>query len=168
MNPLFWFQQCQRLYAICPFCGEVFRLSEAAIYIASRPPMTAFDRVRAAIERAETVAGQFVVERAALVNEDWERGVEEANRQLKAIAPEFVDRDIDPRDVRVLFDPVRYVAFRGLTQDNPTAIELIDDEPTTVERERFLRSLEGVLAKGNIDWATWRVTATGTVVCERK
>ncbi len=102
------------------------------------------------------------------MEQERKRGAAEAARQLKKISPDLVGRKIDPRDVKVLFDPVRYVIFRGLCDDDVKAIELVDDEPTTSTREKLVSSIDRAITKGNVEWATWRVNAAGTIVCENR
>ncbi len=108
----------------------------------------------------------FELERSVMMEEQRRRGAAQADVALRKIAPSFVDRDVDPRDVKVLFDPVTYVVFRGLSTNTLTGIELIDEEPTSSARETLLRSIEAAIQKGNVGWATWRVSETGMVVCD--
>jgi len=167
MNALRWLQDIKKIYGICPCCGEVFRLADAVIYTREPPPKTAFDLLRESNERHESAVARFEMQREAILEVERDRGAAAAHEQLVRIAPDFVGRGIDPEDVKVIYDPVRYIVFRGLDASNITGIEFIDAEPTSSERERLLRSLDATIKAGNVAWATWRITEDGRVVVER-
>lgn len=163
MNLTRWFAEMKRIWGICPCCGEVFRLSDATIFTRTPPPKTEFDRVNDARDRLDRVIAKFDDQRAEIRAREVARGQREARRRLKEIAPEFAGRGVDPHDVKVLFDPVRYIAFNGMSNHGVKEIEFVDDEPTSKARDALLRSLEDALDNGNVEWATWRVGEDGTV-----
>ncbi len=167
MNPVRWLQEAQRIHGVCPCCDTVFRLSQAQVFINARPPTTPFDKHAAAVARFERSVMQWESERDIILEEQRQRGIAAADAELNKISPVFIGRGISPRDVKVLFDPVRYVVFRGMTANDMTGIELIDNEPTTTTHERLVCSIGDAIKKGNVDWATWRVTDAGRVIKEQ-
>ena len=84
------------------------------------------------------------------------------------MVPGFVGRKIAPQDVKVLFDPVDYVVFHGMTERTCASVLLVDRPPSNRGREAIHRSLEAVIKKGNLDWETYRITDDGEVVPERR
>ena len=163
MNVVQTFQEMKRIHGVCPCCSYVFRLSEAELFTRERPPKTEFDKVRDARERLEQHEEEFKQQLALLRQAATKKGWREARRRLRRIAPAFVGRGIDPQDVKVVFHPVEYVAFRGLTHGEPKAIEFIDREADSAERERLQASIERAIRAGNLEWHTYRVDTDGSV-----
>jgi predicted Holliday junction resolvase-like endonuclease len=131
------------------------------------PQTTPFDAVRRAFDEHEGDVARFEVEREALLAVERKRGAAIAHAQLVKLVPYFVTRGIDPEDVKLLCDPTTFLIFRGMGADDVTAIEFLETEPISVERERIVRSIGDAVAAGNVAWATWRITADGRVVVER-
>jgi predicted Holliday junction resolvase-like endonuclease len=102
----------------------------------------------------------------ALKSQATEDGRRKARRRLRNLAREFVSRHIDPNDVKVLFDPVRFIAFSGLSVETVKSVCFLDRPATSRRQERIQQSLQRSLARGNIEWVTLRVTDDGTVVRE--
>lgn len=163
MDPIKWIQETRRIHGICPCCEQVFRLSDATIYTREPPPRTPFDRLEAARARLAREMDRFELRRTEVLDAQREAGQRQARARLKRISPEFVGRGIDPQDVRVIFDPVRYVVFKGMSRDTVKSVELVDEEPSSKPRERLLRSLEDTIRRGNVEWCTWRVDEDGGI-----
>lgn len=158
------FQEMKRIYGFCPCCGGVFRLSEAELFTKGAPPRTAFDRVADELEKVARRAENFDEQEAALRSAAVRAGQRQATRKLKAIAPFFSGRGVDPQDVKVLFDPVEYVVFRGLNADcGVKAIEFVDRAPDSTRREQVQESLRKVIAKGAVEWGTYRIDLDGRI-----
>jgi predicted Holliday junction resolvase-like endonuclease len=166
MNVVAAFQEMKRIFGVCPCCGEVFRLSDATVFTRDPPPKTEFDRLREARERFERQEEKFHEEIASLREKATRKGWLQARNRLRRIAPAFVGRGIDPQDVKVIFDPVEYVVFRGLNNKNTEAIKFVDREPNSSRRERVLNSIKRVIRSGNLEWHTYRVNEDGTVTRE--
>jgi len=94
------------------------------------------------------------------------RGQARARRRLKKITPYFSDQAINPQDVKVLFDPVEYLIFKGLNGKKCSALEFVDHPPRTEQRERVQKSLARAIDSGNLEWRTFRVAQTGRVTSE--
>src|SRR5882672_3991861 len=114
MDVLTLFAGFQRIYGFCPCCGEPFRLSDAQLFVSGPPPKTDFDRVADEQRKLDIAVERFDEREEGLREASTERGRNAARTRLSEIAPFFVSRRIDPNDVKVLFDPVRYLAFRGM------------------------------------------------------
>lgn len=163
MNIVSVFRDFRKIYGICPCCGELFRLSEADVYAKTPTVPSVIDNLRfkeESIERAESDLEEAL---AGLRNKARNAGEREAHRRLRALARPFTRRRIDPNDVKVIFDPVRFVAFSGMTQASVTAIAFMDRPATTSARGKVQSSLERSLRAGNIEWLTVRVNDDGRV-----
>jgi predicted Holliday junction resolvase-like endonuclease len=159
VNLVAMFQEMKQIYGFCPRCGELFRLSDAALYTVGAPPKTAFDVVDASRQRVEQAIDRFEEVKDALRERAVRAGQRQARERLRQIAPSFSERGIDPQDVKVLFDPVDYVAFRGLNGRGVRAIELIDRAPDSARREGIQTSIDKAISRGHVEWRTIHIDA---------
>lgn len=147
-----------------PGCGELFRLSDAELFTKGATPRTVFDRVADEFEKLARRGERFDEQEAGLREAAVRAGQRQATRKLKAIAPFFSGRGVNPQDVKVLFDPIEYVVFRGLNTDSGVkAIELVDRAPDSTRREKVQESLRKVIAEGAVEWGTYRIDLEGRI-----
>lgn len=159
------FQDFQRIFGVCPCCGELFRLSDAVLFHKSPPPRTPWDEidiVRAKLERAEE---RLFNETERLRQKAQEAGRKEMERRLQAVTAFFRKQRIAIRDMRLLFHPVDYVAFRGISEGSCTSVEFIDREPTSMAHEALQRSIDQSIRAGNVSWITMRIGDNGQISC---
>lgn len=159
MNFVQAFQEMKRIHGFCPCCGEVFRLSEATVFTKGAPPATPFDKVEREQAKVDRAVEKFEEKEEAIREHATALGQKAAKKKLKRIAGYFVERGVDPQDVKTLFHPVDYVVFRGLNGKQVKAIELVDRPPTSSAREKLQKSIRGALKAGNVEWRTWRIDA---------
>ena len=165
MNVAKIFNEFQRIMGICPCCGDVFRLSDAKVYSTKRPPVTDFDRLDDARGRLEAADERFRDEERTIRREAARKGELEARRKLRKISSYFAGHRIHPHDVYAVFDPVHFVAFDGLSNDQLSRVAFVDD--VAPERERVHASIEKALDAGNFEWITLRIDGEGRVRRDR-
>jgi predicted Holliday junction resolvase-like endonuclease len=163
VNLLSAFKEFGRIYGFCPCCNEPFRLSDANLFTRFAPPRTPFDKLDDARSRVQRLEDRFSDDEESIREEARRRGQRAAAARLRAIAPAFVTRRINPNDVKVLFDPVDYVVFRGVSDRCCKAIDFLDHPPDSTARERSQKSLARALRAGNVEWRTLRVSEDGVV-----
>jgi predicted Holliday junction resolvase-like endonuclease len=161
------FQEMKRLHGFCPCCGEPFRLSAATLFTKGAPPRTAFDKVDAEQQKLNEAIERFDEKEEAIREKARQLGQAQARKRLKKIATTFTTRRIDPQDVKVLFDPVDYIVFRGLNGNGVTGIELIDRPAETSRREKVQESIRKTIKQGNVEWQTFRIDADGRIARDR-
>lgn len=155
------------ILGICPCCGEVFRLSDAHLFVKGKKPGSEFDKIDRAfvsLARAEEKLDDMEDE---LREAAREKGRRQAKRKLKKIDPVFSGQGIDPQDVKVIFHPVEYVVFEGLNKDRFRQISLMAHRPTSREHERVQDSVKKAVRKGNVEFYTLKVAADGGIEAER-
>jgi predicted Holliday junction resolvase-like endonuclease len=157
------FNDLKRIYGFCPCCDEPFRLSDALLFTAQPPPKTAFDRVADAERRLVRAENKFDEAKEAIKQAARERGQKAALRRLRRISPSFGEMRINPMDVKILFDPVDYIAFPGLSNEKPGRITFIDAPAANSEEERIQSSIEKAIDAGNLEWCTLRIGDEGTI-----
>lgn len=158
------FNDFKRIYGLCPCCDELFRLSEARLFTVGPPPKTAFDRADDAERRLERAVEKFDKVEQMFREAAHEKGQRAARRRLRRISPSFGEMRINPMDVKILCDPIDYIAFPGLSNDKPGRVVLIDAAATRSEEERIQSSIERTIRSGNLEWRTLRIGDDGTII----
>jgi len=166
MNLLEAFTGFQRLYGICPCCGELFRLSEAAIFVSTPPPKTEFDMLQEDDDKLQAAIARFEDGEERVRESARTKGQAAAKSRLATIAPFFITKGIDPNDVKVLFDPILYLVFEGMTDGACTQLQFVDTPPETPEREKVHRTLATALRAGNVEWRTLEVLDDGRIASQ--
>ena len=157
MNLVAAFTEMKCLYGFCPCCGALFRLSEATLFTKAPPPRTEFEKLDAAFHRLERREERFGEREDDVRERARQRGRRAANRRLQRIAPLLGDQPLADKDVKVLFDPVDYLVFRGLSKERCEALVFVDHPADSKRRERLQSSLQHAIKAGNLDWQTLRV-----------
>jgi predicted Holliday junction resolvase-like endonuclease len=163
VNIVAFMQEQKRILGICPCCGDLFRLSEATIFTKTRPPRTPFDDLDEEQRKVDLAADKFAERVGVLREAALRRGQDEARRQLRSIAHPFVGRKIDPQDVKVLFDPIEFIAFRGMTRGEVTSVVLIDRVAASKEHEALQGSVAQAVDRGRYEWKVLRIDTAGRV-----
>ena len=91
------------------------------------------------------------------------RGWKKARGRLKRLDPTFCGCGLEPQDVNVIFDPVEYVVFDGMTNKHLRQVLLMGEQPANHVQECIQTSLQQTLKKGNVEFTTLRVTEDGTI-----
>ena len=90
-------------------------------------------------------------------------GLQATKRLLRKIDPVFSGAGYDPQDVKVIFNPVTYVVFDGMSQRNLSKIELLVRSAQNRAAERVQNSIEQAINRGNVEFRTLRIDNTGSV-----
>ena len=159
------FQDFQRIFGLCPCCGEPFRLSDAGLYFKAPPPPSPWDELDVLRDRLVRAQERLANDEDRLREQARTDGQLEIQRRLRSLTGYFRRRRIDLRDVNLLFHPIDYVAFRGLSEGRCTSVEFLDHEPDTARHEKLQRSIDTAIRAGNVEWLTMRITDDGSVKC---
>jgi predicted Holliday junction resolvase-like endonuclease len=157
------FSEFAHILGICPRCGALFRLGDVRPYLIGKRPHSILDDLDAAEARIDRAMERLDEQEAMLRARAKEAGLKQAKRQLRKIDPIFSGSNLDPQDVRVIFDPVEYVVFDGMQREHLRRILLLGHPPASREAERVQRSLSRAIGKGNVDFKTLRVTPEGAL-----
>jgi predicted Holliday junction resolvase-like endonuclease len=160
------FREFQTIFGVCPCCGEVFRLSEARLYVGRPPRRTVFDELHEEQRKVDQARERFEARESRIREVAKLKGQAVARRLLRRMAPVFVSNHIDPNDVKVVFDPVEYVVFKGLTNGGCSRIRFLDRPSRSVRQERIQNSLAKTIDRGDIFWRTYRISETGNITVE--
>lgn len=83
--------------------------------------------------------------------------------KLRKIAPAFYTMRINPRDIRVISDPIDFVNFEGMSVEQTKRIVLLDEIKNQSFRKDLQRSVESVVNHDRYDWEILRIDDDGNV-----
>ena len=153
----------QEILAICPCCGEIFRLVEGKFIFPQKEPkaceyldLIALEgRVSDMDERLTSAEDRFKEKLEAQREKLVEKGRRLAKRRLKKIDPVFSAKDIDPQEVKVIFNPVEYLIFHGLKSEKGVeSIEFVSRSPESRSEETIVESIDRTIRSGDVGFET--------------
>jgi predicted Holliday junction resolvase-like endonuclease len=163
--------ELQEIVAICPCCGDMFRLAEAKF---------AFPRKRARSSRyTELLEVERVLEdeegRLADAESKFQEKLEAqrerltkagrlaARAKLVKIDPTFSGKNVNPQDVKLIFHPIEYLVFHGLTSgQSVNCLEFVSRSPRTKAHEVIVRSIDRIVEQRRIEFETIHVSDDGS------
>lgn len=153
---------------VCPNqdCGELFRLSDARPFLKDKKPASILDQLDAESDRIERALARLEEREQALRDQARQAGQKQAKKRLKKIDRAFSGARLDPQDVKVIFDPVEYVVFDGLSRGKLDRVLLLGHPPASRTQERLFKSISSSVRKGNLDFQTLRVLEDGALELE--
>jgi predicted Holliday junction resolvase-like endonuclease len=160
------FETISSILAVCPRCEGLFYLSEAHPYLAGKQPKSVVDRLRAEIRKLDLIDEELQELESELRRKAATQGLEAAKASLRKIDPIFSGAGHDPQDVKVIFHPITYVAFSGLSEGNVNKVLLLDHAATDAHTARLHGSLDRAIKRGNLEFKTLRVHDDGKVTSE--
>jgi len=158
-----FFRVQRRIFGVCPACSELFRLSDAKVYLKTKPGRDWMEDLTAQQEKLDR-ARQRLEEREETVREAARAaGRRAAARVVRRIDRVFTPRSLNPDDAKVLFHPIDYVVFNGLKKGAVRNLLLLDRQTRHSDHRSLQISIEKTVERGNLDWVTLRVGEGGVV-----
>ena len=157
------FDAIGQLMGICPCCGELFYVSEARPFYDGQKAITVLDRLRAGERRLDEAEEKLDEIESDLRKTAARVGLKATKRLLRKIDPVFSGAGYDPQDVKVLFNPITYVVFDGMSQRNLRNIQLLARPPENSAMERIQNSIEQAIRRGKVEFRTLRVDDRGRI-----
>ncbi len=151
------------LMGVCPCCGELFYVSEARPYYDGQNPQSALDRLRAEERRLDESEAKLDEIESDLREIAARAGLQATKRLLRKIDPVFSGAGYDPQDVKVIFNPVTYLIFDGMSQRKLKNIQLLATPPENGAAERIQHSIAQAIKGGNVEFRTLRVDSRGRI-----
>jgi len=157
------FGRLGRILCVCPECNDLFYVSEARPYLSGKQPRSVVDDLRAEEGRLDRAEDRLSEIENALRETAARAGLRAAKKTLKKIDPVFSGAGYNPHDVKVIFDPVTYVIFKGMGDGNLREIVLLARPADSVAGERLHKSIERAVKEGNLEFKTLHVAKDGSV-----
>ena len=161
----------QEVLAICPCCGVVFRLVEGKFIFPLKRPRTCEyselvaleGRVADMEEQIESAEERFKEKLRAQRDKLIETGRKLAKKKLKRIDPTFSANNIDPQDVKVIFNPVEYLIFHGLnSEEGVNLVEFVSRSPESRAEETIVEFIDKTVRQGDVEFDTLHMRDDGS------
>ncbi|MEK6816175.1 MAG: Holliday junction resolvase-like protein [Nanoarchaeota archaeon] len=182
---LLFYKEQRFIFGICPCCGKIFQLIDCAMFFgAKRMRIDELDavfekgaEVHEAREDLESKEGdlyglqddiealeseyeekvQPIIERKYKVE-----GRKQALTRIRRIDKVFTKKKIDPRDLRLIFDPVEYVAFKGLTDgEEVSSVVFFAKAPLNRIQEKVVKSIARTIRNGDYEFTLIKINDSG-------
>lgn len=173
---IIFLNEYQYIYGLCPCCHEIFKLSECKMQFPSLQkkddPFFQLKQFEKQVDNAYSALEKYDEKSNRAIEEAQKRARKQgqllAKRNLKKIDPIFSGRNIDPQDVKTIFDPVEFVVFNNMNSEYGQIkdIEFICLNPKSKKKELAAKSVSSAIKKGNIEFVTIRVAKDGTIDTE--
>jgi predicted Holliday junction resolvase-like endonuclease len=169
MNPdiLKFFRLQRQIFGICPNSGEFFRLSDARIYLKSKPPKDWLEKIEDENSRLERREDSLESREGLLRDRARQRGRISAQKAAKKIDSVFTPLRLNPDDAKVIFHPVDYLVFKGMNSiDGDGRIKsliLLDRHEKHEDHKKLQKSVERAVERCRYDWLTLRIQDDGKI-----
>ena len=153
----------RQIFGVCTCCGEIFRLSDANVYIKKKPVpdwMNKLDQSNARLDRTEEKINSEEAEVREIARE---KGRVAADKTTKKIDKIFYPNKYNPDDAKVMFHPVDFLVFNGMKNNDITNLVLFDREVKERGQKALQKSIEKTVSRENYEWITMRVAEDGSV-----
>jgi predicted Holliday junction resolvase-like endonuclease len=154
------------ILAVCPCeeCCQLFYLSDAHVHLVGKRPQSIVDTLRTAERKLDKEDEKLSLIEDALRDAAAKAGKKATKKRLKRIDTIFSGAGYDPQDVKVIFDPVMYVLFDGMSEGNVSSIVLLARQAENKVTEDLQSSIKQAIKKGNIEFKTLHVSNDGQVL----
>ena len=178
------------IFGICPCCKEIFHLPESCLSLPTKKIILSESRDVINLQRKNESFEMKIDEESQKIEEKQyeiselklelknkdnqqitrvkKQGRKEAINASRKVIPIFTKKKFDPRDARLIFSPVEFLVFDGLTEyreiDN---LILLAKRPSTQEEEKLSKSIQMTIKNGNVDFQVIRFNKDGKIIYEK-
>lgn len=149
---LHFIQAERNIYAQCPACNEIHRLNEFKIFSGKKPPKDLLDQLREAEE-------EFEEKKRKIIEASIEKSKQVyIGKTLEHLAPTVATWGHKPRDCRFLAEPIDFIAFDGLFDDNAVnRITFIEAKTGNAKQSAREKSIKNAVEKGEVYFEEFRL-----------
>lgn len=155
----------RQIFGLCTCCGEIFRLSDAHVYLKeNKPEADWLDKFNTSERRLDRYEDKIAEEEFEVREIAREKGRKEALIATRKIDLIFKPNGLEADDAKVMFHPVDFVVFDGMKQANEIkSIVLLDREVKRKDELKIQESIQKTISDKNFDWVTMQVQADGAI-----
>lgn len=185
-----FFKEQYYVFGICPCCGDIFQLSDCLITVKHKHValpehediIDLQEKNERHLEKLEELEGQLDEKKYALSELKYEMKASKDNAEITRYKKEgrkhalnkskkyislFHKKNLDPRDARLIFSPIEFMVFDGLTEYKEiNNLVFLSKKPDNRSKEKINESIYQVLKKGNLDFQLIRITDKGEIIYE--
>jgi len=147
------FIQAERnTYAQCPDCQAIHRLNEFKIFNGETPPQDLLDQLRWAEEEFEAKKKKIIADSIEKSKQVY------IGKTLEHLAPTVSKFGHQPRDCRFLAEPIDFISFDGLFNDDKVEkITFIDAKTGDAKLTPRQRSIRNAIENGKVYFEEFRL-----------
>ncbi|MGA2270100.1 MAG: Holliday junction resolvase-like protein [Bryobacteraceae bacterium] len=134
------------------------------MHLVGKRPQSIVDTLRAAERQLDKEDEKLALTADALRGAAAKAGKRATKKLLRRIDPIFSGAGYDPQDAKVIFDPVTYVLFDGMSEGNVNSIVLLAGPAENKRTENLQSSIKQAIKKGNMEFKTLHVSNDGQVL----
>tara|TARA_B100000989_G_scaffold129736_1_gene96375 strand:- start:1119 stop:1628 length:510 start_codon:yes stop_codon:yes gene_type:complete len=159
-----FFSVQRQIFGVCSCCGDIFRLSDAKVYLKEKPQLDWMDKLHKSEERLDTQEEKINAEEAATREVAREKGRKAAMASTKKIDRIFTPNNYNADDAKVMFHPVDFLIFNGMKEKNTIDnLVFFDREVRDAAQKALQKSISKTVEKENYEWITMQVSEDGSV-----
>ena len=113
-----FFSVQRQIFGVCSCCGDIFRLSDAKVYLKEKPQPGWMDKLHKSEERLDKQEDKINTEEAQTREIAREKGRKAAMESTKKIDTIFTPNNYNADDAKVMFHPVDFLIFNGMKEKN--------------------------------------------------
>lgn len=182
-----FYKQLVYIFGICPCCNEILHIPEANLSLPTKKVILSeskriielqnqnenkrerIESIDEAVDYNNYEISELKLELKSKDNQEIIKVKKDGRRQAidstKKVVPIFGKKKFDPRDARLIFSPVEFLIFEGLTEYKEVdKLILLSRKPETSEQEKIGRSIADTIAKGNLDFKVIRFSNNGQIL----
>lgn len=147
------FIQAERnTYAQCPDCEAIHRLNEFKIFNGETPPQDLLDQLRLAEQEFEDKKKKIIADSIEKSKQVY------IGKTLEHLAPTVSKFGHQPRDCRFLAEPIDFIAFDGLFNENKVdKITFIDAKTGEASLSPRQKSIRKAIENGKVYFEEFRL-----------
>ncbi|HVZ81604.1 MAG TPA: Holliday junction resolvase-like protein [bacterium] len=160
-----FFSLQKRIFGVCHNCNELFRLSDSEVYVKDKPQKDWMDALESKEESINAMEERLNDKQQEMRQAARKKGRDLAQQTIKKIDYIFAPKKISADDAKVLFHPIDYVIFDGLSKPEKPVKKIIfyDRKATTDGQKRVQENLNIVISKKKYEFITLKVSDDGTM-----
>lgn len=160
-----FFEVQRQIFGLCICCGEIFRLSDAHIYLKEKKPQPDWlDKFNASERRLDKLEDKITNEEGEVRELAREKGRKEALKATRKIDAIFKPNRLQADDAKVMFHPVDFLVFDGMKVNNEIKkLVLLDREVKRKEELKIQESIQKAVSDKNFEWVTMQIQADGSI-----
>jgi len=156
------------VFAHCPCCNKIYRLSDSRIYAGNKPQkdwLTKLDEELEKLEKQEAI----LLEKLKLTKTDAiQQGRVQADSLVSNIDPIFKPIGLNPNDSKTILHPIDYIVFNGMNDNTKTPVikNIVLLDKATNDRVTIQESIRDLVENDRYDFMTVRIDDDGNIFHE--
>lgn len=149
---------------MCPHCQSLFRLVDAKVSYNAPYKADWLDQIESDQEKWQTKTEDLKEKEKELRRLAIEKATKrDLPKLLKRVVPTFVNRGLNPQDIKTVFHPVDFVVFDGLNDEGTERVVLMDHRTSERARVTVQENISDAIKSDAVEWKTLHVNETGEI-----